>query len=227
MTRSSGTLRFTATPQHGGVSAILDRSDTTRSLLVLGHGSGANMHVPFIAGLSHALLQAGVGTFRYEFPYSDRDDFVPYSDTPMDEPDVLLATVKAAVAAASGAAPDLPLLAGGHSVSGLMTSIADSESALPGVRGVVILGFPLKGDMARAAHFATSTSPILFLQGTNDSLGEASQMKTVTDGIGHAATLQLVESADHGFQVPGRSDDDVTEELARTIAEWTDARTWP
>ena len=122
-----------------------DSKTAVHSLMVLGHGSGSNMHVPFIAGLNNALMRAGVGTFRYEFPYSERDDFVPYSDIEMDEPEVLLATVRAAIAAAAAAAPDLPLFAGGHSVSGQMTSVADSESPLPKVRGVVLLGFPLKG----------------------------------------------------------------------------------
>jgi hypothetical protein len=139
----------------------------------------------------------------------------------MDEPDVLLATVRAAIAAAAAEAPYLPLFAGGHSVSGQMTSIADSESLLPRVRGVVLLGFPLKGDMSRAKHFANAHSPMLFLQGTDDALADAAQIRQVVGSIGVDATVHFVESANHGFNVPGKPDEEIIEELARTIADWT------
>ena len=221
MATDSTTLRFVATPEHGEVSAILDRPETVRSLMVLGHGSGSTMHVPFIAGLSDALVRAGVATFRYEFPYSEHEAFVPYSDMEMDEPEVLLATVRAAIATAASEAPDLPLFAGGHSVSGQMTSMADSEAPLAEVRGVILLGFPLKGDMGRAAHFAKATKPMLFVQGTEDTLAEVDQITKVVDDIGAAATLYFVESAGHGFTVPGRADAAVYEELASTVADWT------
>ena len=220
MAETSQELSFTTTAEHGTVSAILDRSDGCRALMVLGHGSGSNMHVPFIAGLSDALVQAGVATFRYEFPYSERDDFVPYSDMEMDPPEVLLATVRSAVASAASSAPDLPLFAGGHSVSGLVTSVADSESPLPNLQGLVLLGFPLKGDMERAAHFTNATHPVLFIQGTEDALGEPDQIREVVEAIESGAALHFVESAGHGFSVPGRSDQEVHAELALTIADW-------
>ncbi len=216
--RDSEIHRHTRTRRE--VSAILDRSETAKSLMVLGHGSGSNMHVPFMAGLSDALVKAGVATFRYEFPYSERNDFVPYSDVDPDEPDVLIATVRKAVETAAAKAPDLPLFAGGHSMSGQMTSIASSQSPLPKVRGMILLAFPLKGDMERAAHFPDSADPLLFLQGTEDNLADVDQIRTVVDSIGAGATLRLVESANHGFRVPGRDDEEVAHELARAIADW-------
>lgn len=220
MAKDSQELRFSTTAAQGEVSALLDRSDDCRSLMVLGHGSGSNMHVPFISGLSDALVQGGVATFRYEFPYSERDDFVPYSDMEMDPPEILLATVRSAVATAAASAPDLALFAGGHSVSGLMTSVADSKSALPNLRGLILLGFPLKGDMEQAAHFANVTHPMLFVQGTEDSLGNPDEIKRVVDGIGPEAALHFVESAGHGFSVPGRPDQDVYTEMARAVTNW-------
>jgi predicted alpha/beta-hydrolase family hydrolase len=217
----SESIEFLATVEHGTVSAILDRPESTHSLMVLGHGSGSTMRVPFIGGLSAALVAAGVATFRFEYPYSEHPDFVPYTDMPMDEPDVLVATIRAAAATAAGVAPDVPLFVGGHSVSGLMTSVANAESPLPSVRGVIMLGFPLKGDMERAAHLGTGATPLLFLQGTADSLGDADQIQQVVDSIGARATLRFIDSASHGFAVPDRPDHDVYSEMARYIAAWT------
>jgi predicted alpha/beta-hydrolase family hydrolase len=182
------------------------------------------MRVPFIAGLSAALADAGVATFRYQYPYSESADFVPYSDMEMDEQEILLATVRSAVATAAAEAPDLAVFAGGHSVSGLMASMTDAVSPMPGLIGLVILGFPLKGDFERAAHLEDAAHPMLFLQGTDDTLNDVEEIKRMVGTIETDTSLHFVESADHGFSVPDRSDEDVYAELARTIADWTAAR---
>ncbi len=122
MDSNSIQTKFMVTPEHGEVSALLDRSDSSVALMVLGHGSGSTMHVPFISGLSAALVDRGIATFRYQYPYSESEDFIPYTDMDMDEPGVMVATVRAAIAAAASQAPDLPLFAGGHSVSARLTS---------------------------------------------------------------------------------------------------------
>jgi hypothetical protein len=220
MVETSG-IRFTPDAGLDEVSAILDRSDACTSLLVLGHGSGSNMRVPFIAGLSTALVESGVATFRYQYPYSESVDFVPYSDMAMDAPEVLVATVRSAVAAASAAAPDLPLFAGGHSVSGLMASVADATSPLDSLTGLVILGFPLKGDLSRASHLADVPHPMLLLQGTADDLGTADDIKEMVASIKGKFSLHFIESAGHGFNAPNRPDRDIYMELANITAVWT------
>ena len=221
MATTSRDIRFIPGAGPSEVSALLDRTDECHAVLVLGHGSGSNMRVPFIAGLSAALVDAGVATFRYQYPYSENADFVPYSDMEMDDQEILLATVRSAVATASAEAPDLNLFAGGHSVRGQMTSMADAASPLPGVTGLVILGFPLKGDFERAGHLADAAHPMMFLQGTDDSLGDVEEIKRMVESIETETSLRFVESADHGFSVPGRSDEDVYAEIAAEIAKWT------
>jgi predicted alpha/beta-hydrolase family hydrolase len=223
MAATSRDIRFIPGAGPSEVSAILDRPDECRALFVLGHGSGSNMRVPFIAGLSAALVDAGIATFRYEYPYSESADFVPYSDVEMDEQEILLATVRSAVATAAAEAPDLAVFAGGHSVSGLMTSMTDAVSPMPSLAGLVILGFPLKGDFERAAHLSDASHPMLFLQGTDDTLGDADEIERMVGTIETDTSVHFVESADHGFIVPDRSDEDVYAELARTIADWTAA----
>jgi predicted alpha/beta-hydrolase family hydrolase len=221
MDETSRDIRFVPGAGLEEVSAILDQSDACRSLLVLGHGSGSNMRVPFIEGLSSELVDSGVATFRYQYPYSESLDFVPYSDMEMDAPEVLVATVRSAVAAAAAAVPDLPLFAGGHSVSGRMASVADAASPLDDITGLVILGFPLKGDLGRASHLKNVAHPMLFLQGTADDLGGVDEIKEMVTEINADISLRFVESAGHGFSAPDRSDQDIYSEMATTIAAWT------
>jgi predicted alpha/beta-hydrolase family hydrolase len=224
MDHDSTPVRFIATPTHGQVSGLLDRTNSSVALMVLGHGSGSTMKVPFVSGLSAALVREGIATFRYQYPFSEDESFVPYSDMDMDEPDVMLATVRAAIAAASLAAPDLPLFAGGHSLSARLTSETDAVSPLESVRGVFLLGFPLKGDMSRAAHFGAATKPLLFIQGSRDPYADIGGMRQVVDGIDGDVELHVIDDADHGFSVPGREDADVLGEIADVVSDWVASR---
>ena len=221
--RDSTALTFAAIAGSGDLSAILDRAESSRALLVLGHGSGSTMSVPFIAELSDALVRAGVATFRYQYPYSENPGFIPYSDMPMDEPDVMAATIRAAVEEAAVAAPDLPLFAGGHSVSGRLTSEADADTSMDHLYGVCLLGFPLRGDMSRVAHFSTASKPLLFVQGTDDPYADPGELQRAVDDLTNSSELHFIEGADHGFQVPGRAATDVMDEIAEFVSLWMQA----
>jgi len=204
------------------VSALLQRPPEARLLYVLAHGAGAGMRHPFLASMASALAERGIATFRYQFPYVEAQTRRP------DPPGVLEATVRSAVAAAASAAPGLPLVAGGKSLGGRMTSNAQAKQPLPGVRGLVLLGFPLHppkrpGD-ARAEHLSAVQVPMLFLQGTRDDLAELQLLEPVCRRLGDRATLHVVEGADHSFRVlkrSGRNDADVLEELVDTVATWS------
>ena len=205
----------------GEVSAILVRPNAARWLLVLGHGAGAGMTHPFMGALAEELAPAGVATFRYQFPYMQERRRVP------DSPAVLTATVAAAVRAAAKAAPGLPLLAGGKSMGGRITSQAAAERPLDGVRGLVFFGFPLhppkRPGTKRGEHLAKVGVPMLFLQGTRDELADLNLLRPITTKLGSQATLHIIEGADHSFHVlkkSGKSDAEVLGELAETTASW-------
>lgn len=179
------------------------------------------MHHAFMGTVSEELTKQSIGTFRYQFPYMQQGGGRP------DPPAVLVATVRAAVQAAAEAAPDLPLLAGGKSLGGRMTSTAASQSPLRGVQGLVFFGFPLhppgKPSTERARHLQSVTVPMLFLQGTRDKLAELELLRPVCSELGDRAKLHIIESADHSFSVlkrSGRTNDDVLQELSTTVAEW-------
>ena len=206
----------------GKVSALLLRPAKARWLLVLAHGAGAGMSHPFMAKLADELASVGVATMRYQFPYMEERRRVP------DAPAVLTATVRSAVRAAADAAPELPLLAGGKSMGGRMTSQAAAERLLDGVRGLVFFSFPLhppnKPGTKRADHLAKVTVPMLFLQGTRDTLADLKLLRPVCAKLG--ATLHIIETADHSFHVlksSKRSDAEVLRELGETTALWAES----
>ena len=135
--------------------------------------------------------------------------------------------MRAAVAKAAEIFPGLGLIAGGKSFGGRMTSQAQALAPLPGVRRLGFVGFPLhpagKPSTDRAEHLARVDIPMLFLQGTRDSLAEVALIEGVVKRLGRLATLHLVDGADHSFHVlvrSGRNDREVLNEILDTFAEW-------
>jgi len=195
------------------VSALLTRPPLATACFVFAHGAGA--------GMTHSYMEA-VAALRYQFPYMEKQSKRP------DPPAVAQATVRAAVEMAARVLPDVPLIAGGKSFGGRMTSQAQAKQPLTGVRGLAFFGFPLHAagqpSVERAAHLSDIQIPMLFLQGTRDKLAELGLLKPVIEGLGARATLHLVEGADHAFHVParsGRSDDDVMKEVLDAFVAWT------
>ncbi len=220
---SGGEIRFVATERWGAVSARLVRPENARWMLAFAHGAGAGIEHPFMAEMADGLAVHGIASLRYNFPYMERGRRSP------DPPAILLETVRAAVAHAAEVGDGLPLLAGGKSMGGRMTSTAASQEPLPGVRGLVFFGFPLhapgRPSSDRAAHLYQVSVPMLFLQGTRDRFAELDLLEPVCREL-PAAMLKLVEGGDHSFNVPkksGRSPDEVREELAATVREWAES----
>ncbi len=212
----------------GHVAARLLRPHKARWLLVLAHGAGAGMQHPFMESLGHELALCRVATLRYQFPYVQQGRKRP------DSPPVLMATVRAAIAAGAEAAPDLPLLAGGKSLGGRMTSLMLAQEPSAGqaddtarVRGLVFFGFPLhqpgRPSAQRADHLERITVPMLFFQGTRDVLADLTLLRPLCKKLAPRARLQIVDTADHSFHVltrSGTTDADVHRDLARTVASW-------
>jgi uncharacterized protein len=213
-----------AVPGSGEVSAVMDRPKSFDFLLVLAHGAGAGMHHPFLRQLSDELSPVRIATLRYQFPYMERKRRAP------DRPPVLTATVAAAAETARKLADGAPLLAGGKSMGGRMTSQAAAAGLLPDVRGLVFWGFPLhppgNPGTKRADHLADVKQPMLFLQGTRDTFADLKLLRPVCKKLGARATLQIIETADHSFHVlksSGKTDAAILRELATTTAEWARA----
>lgn len=203
------------------VSGLLRVPADARACCVVAHGAGAGMTHPFMASLAEGLAERRVATLRYQFPYMERGAKRP------DAPAVAQATVRAATAAASRLVPDLPLVAGGKSFGGRMTSQAQAASPLAGVRGIAFLGFPLhaagRPSDERGRHLLDVHIPMLFLQGSRDRLADLQRLRPLVGRLGARATLRVFDHADHSFHVPARSgssDADVRARMLDALADW-------
>ena len=205
------------------VSARLELPAAARACYVLAHGAGAGMEHPFMAAVAAGLGERGIATLRFQFPYMERRARRP------DPPPLCHATVRAAVAEC-GRRTSVPLIAGGRSFGGCMTSQAQALQPLPGVRGLAFLGFPLhpagRPSGSRSEHLARVEIPLLFLQGTRDALAERPLLEALLARLGTRASVSWLEDADHGFHVrarSGRNDAQVMTTLLESLCKWLEA----
>jgi len=205
------------------VSGLALAPPQPKACLVLAHGAGAGMTHPFMAQVAAELADRAVATLRYQFPYMERGGKRP------DPPKLAHATVRAAVAEAVRLWPKLPLIAGGKSFGGRMTSQAQAATPLPDVRGLAFFGFPLhppkQPSRDRGRHLFDVQLPMLFLQGTRDALAFLDELKPLCQELGNRATLRLFDDADHSFHVPAKSsrtDAEVMNAMLDAFAAWVD-----
>jgi predicted alpha/beta-hydrolase family hydrolase len=203
------------------VSALLLRPDAARACFVFAHGAGAGMSHPFMEAVATGLYKRGIATLRYQFPYMEKGSKRP------DAPAVAHAAVRAAVKEAMRCCPGMPLIAGGKSFGGRMTSQAQAMAPLPGVRGLAFLGFPLhppgKPSTSRAGHLSDIKIPMLFLQGTRDDFAELPLLEPAVKGLGALASLHVVQEGDHSLHVlarSGRNDREVMNEVLDALSAW-------
>jgi predicted alpha/beta-hydrolase family hydrolase len=203
------------------VSGLLQNAPRAFAGFVFAHGAGAGMTHPFMTAVASGLAEHNIATLRFQFPYMEKRAKRP------DPPKVAHAAVRAAVAEARRQLPKVPLIAGGKSFGGRMTSQAQGLAPLDGVVGLAFFGFPLhpagKPSRERAAHLSDVKIPMLFLQGTRDALADLGELEPVCEALGSRATLKLFADADHSFHVPartGRKDAEVLGEALDAFAEW-------
>jgi predicted alpha/beta-hydrolase family hydrolase len=208
----------------GRVSGLLLSPAGAKACFVVAHGAGAGMQHAFMESLAADLAARRIATVRYQFPYMEKHSRRP------DPPAVCHATVRAAVATAHALLPKLPLIAGGKSFGGRMTSQAQAAGPLPQVRGLAFLGFPLhppkEPSDKRAEHLSRIDIPMLFLQGSRDEFAQSVLLHPLIARLGSLATLVELPNADHSFHVPARgtvSAAQINAMLLDAFENWTDA----
>jgi predicted alpha/beta-hydrolase family hydrolase len=208
--------------QQGDVSGLSHVPDDARWLILLAHGAGAGMQHRFMSAVAKRLADRAIATLRYEYPYMTAGSRRP------DPAPRLEACTRAVAEFAAREFPNLRVAAGGKSMGGRITSQAQAAAPLARVERLVFLGFPLHAmgkapNTTRAAHLTSVHIPMLFLQGTRDTLADLGLMREVCDGLGTRTTLHVVDGADHSFAVPrssGRTHEQALDEIVQTIADW-------
>jgi uncharacterized protein len=210
------------------VAGLLQASRAAEACFVLAHGAGAGMEHSFMAGVANGLADRRIATLRYQFPFMERGAKRP------DGPKLAQVTVRAAVVEACRLLPGLTMVAGGKSFGGRMASQAQAKTPMPGIRGLVFLGFPLhpagRPSDERAAHLFEVEIPMLFLQGTRDALADIRLMRKLVERLGPRATFKMFEDADHSFHVParaGRKDAEIRSEILDAVVGWLEEAVAP
>lgn len=205
-------------------AALLDAKNCT-ALLVFAHGAGAGMRHEFMDNMARGLLDVGVATLRFQFPYMQKGRKAP------DRQHLLTSSIAGAVRVAQEICAGRALFVGGKSMGGRMASIAAADGMIEPAAGLVFFGFPLhaagKPSQKRAAHLTDVEIPMLFLQGTRDRLADISEIESVSRVLGKRVTLQKFDGADHSFRYlksSGRDVGSVYPEIAAVVQRW--CRKW-
>lgn len=217
---------LTIDTDRGPVSALYLRPRGAHAMYLFAHGAGAGMDHEFMSDVAQRLAERGIATLRYNFPYREAGRKAP------DSASVLEGTVRRAAAEARRLARGLPLVAGGKSMGGRMTARAHARDPLPKVLGLAFLGFPLHAPgkepkPERSAHLEATDCPLLFVQGTRDSLADLGKMRALVKSLGRRAKLHVVEGGEHSFKVlkrSGRDQAEVLDEVADAVANFIDKR---
>ncbi|WP_026534839.1 alpha/beta hydrolase family protein [Arthrobacter sp. H14] len=211
-------IPITITTGDDTVSGIYARPESPFATIVVAHGAGAGMDHPFLSGFTKALNDAGAATLRFNFPYREVGKKFP------DRPPKAIATWRSVMEEAAARSEGEPLWASGKSFGGRIASMAVAEGMA--AAGLIYLGYPLhppgKPEKIRDEHLYGLTLPMLFLQGTRDTLATTDTLEPVVAGIGTTATLRWFEGGDHSFNVVGnkRPAEEVGASLAGPVVEF-------
>lgn len=187
----------------GKVSAICITPEEPVCMMTLAHGAGAGMDHSFMITLATALAETGIGTLRFNFPFAEQKKGRP------DAPAVAHQTIAVAIDTVLELYPSLPLFVSGKSFGGRMSSQYLSINQRKDIMGLIFYGFPLhpagKPSVERAEHLKNVKVPMLFLQGTKDTLATWDMIETVCKSL-KKATLIKMEGADHSFKAGKKKD---------------------
>jgi uncharacterized protein len=189
---------------------------TPAALLVLAHGAGAGQQHPFMVRTARGLAARGIDVVTFDFPYMQSGRKVP------DKAPVLEQAFRDAIAVATGLSRAGRVFIGGKSMGGRMATHLGA-AGVPGVAGLVALGYPLhppgRPDQLRVAHLPAIRVPLLIVQGERDTFGTPDELRPYLEEIPGPATLHVVDGGDHSLTVRGRkgSDDAILDVIARWI----------
>lgn len=191
--------------------------------LLLGHGAGANQMSGFMRLFANGLAARGLDVMTFNFIYMEQGRSVP------DQKGKLEACFRAVIDAAlkHKKLKKNGLIVGGKSMGGRIASQVMAGEDIGEVVGLVFLGYPLHppGNPAklRVEHLAQIHRPMLFVQGTRDSLGTPDEIQPFVKNLRPPATIYAIEGGDHSFKAPkkfGLKQEEIYEAAMDQIDRW-------
>ena len=214
-------LVYLAADLQAGPRADPPYENRVGATLVLAHGAGAPQQSAFMVAFARGLSARGIDVVTFNFFYTEQKRRVP------DRAPALEACYRSAIAAARDHAPlnGNAIFIGGKSMGGrIATHLAAAGDA--GIRGVVLLGYPLhppgKPEQLRAAHLPDIRVPMLFVQGERDTFGTPAELRPIVDQLKTDVTLHVVERGDHSL-APSKRQEVIAstyEDVESVIAGW-------
>jgi predicted alpha/beta-hydrolase family hydrolase len=183
-------------------------------LVLLAHGAGTNQRHPMVSGIAGALARAGHAVMTFDYPYTEAGRRAP------DRAQKLLACHRAVAEEARRISGAAPILAG-RSMGGRMATMLAADGV--DVAGLVCLAYPLhpagKPDRLRIDHLASVQVPMLFFQGSRDSLSRSDLFDEHVRSLPNATVVDM-EGADHSFRGRGWDDERIGATVVAGFEEW-------
>ena len=177
-----------------GIAHEPDTGGPPRGVVVLTHGAGGNRESPLLIRICDEWAARGWLAIRYNLPYRRRRPKGPPSGSSKADQDGIDEAIALARELDLG-----PVIAGGHSYGGRMTSVVTAERAGPDV--LTLFSYPLhppgKPERARTEHLPLITVPTVFTHGTSDPFGTIEELTTAAGLVGGPTELVVVDRARH------------------------------
>jgi len=189
--------------------------------MLLGHGAGANQTSGFMRLFASGLAARGFDVMTFNFIYMEQGRSVP------DHKAKLETCFRSVIEAALKKLKKNRLIVGGKSMGGRIASQVIAGEDISEVAGLVFLGYPLHppGNPAklRVEHLQQVRRPMLFVQGTRDSLGTPEEIQPFVKTLRPPATIYAIEGGDHSFKAPkkfGLPQEQIYEAAMDAIDRW-------
>jgi uncharacterized protein len=163
--------------------------------VALTHGAGGSRDAPLLNRICDEWAARGWLAVRYNLPYRRRRPTGPPSGSAAADQAGVVEAVELLRAATDG-----PVLAGGHSYGGRMTSMAVADGAAR-VDVLTLFSYPLhppgKPERARTEHLPHIAAPTVFTHGTSDPFGSIDELTAAAALIPVATEIVEITGARH------------------------------
>jgi predicted alpha/beta-hydrolase family hydrolase len=167
---------------------------TPAGAVLLTHGAGGNRNSPMLVKVCDQWAARGWLAIRYDLPYRRRRPKGPPSGSATADQAGVLEAVELARTLVDG-----PVLAGGHSYGGRMTSMAVADG-LP-VAALTLFSYPLhppgKPERARIEHLPRIAVPTVFTHGTSDPFGTIDELRAAAALVAGPTEVVEITGARH------------------------------